>query len=104
MLFRSAPDARIDFARLAAVQEACPVPLVVHGGSGLPADQLSRLHEFGVVKVNVASDLRNAYIRTFGEAYAANPLENSLIRVSKNAVAAIADVVERRIRTLNPAA
>lgn len=99
-----APNARIDFDLLDDVRAESPVPLVIHGGSGLPSEQLSRLHEHGVVKVNVASDLRNAMIRTFGEAYAANPLENSLIRVSKNAVAAIADVVERRIRTLNPAA
>jgi fructose-bisphosphate aldolase, class II len=99
-----APDARIDFDLLTAVREETPVPLVIHGGSGLPAEQLGRLHEFGVVKVNVASDLRNALIRTFGEAYAANPNETSLIRVSKNAVAAVADVVERRIRMLNPSA
>jgi fructose-bisphosphate aldolase, class II len=97
-----APNARIDFDLLAAVREQSPVPLCIHGGSGLPPEQLGRVHEFGVVKVNVASDLRNAMIRTFGEAYAANPNETSLIRVSKNAVAAIADVVERRIRMLNP--
>lgn len=99
-----APDARIDFDLLAKVQAASSVPLVVHGGSGLPVEQLGRLHEFGVVKVNVASDLRNAMIRTFGEAFVANPDEVSLIRVSRDAVAAIADVVERRIRVLNPSA
>ncbi|WP_431836308.1 class II fructose-bisphosphate aldolase [Cellulomonas sp. Y8] len=99
-----APDARIDFDLLTKVREESPVPLVVHGGSGLPAEQLGRLAEFGVVKVNVASDLRNAMIRAFGEAYAANPHENSLIRVSLDAVAAITDVVEQRIRQLNPSA
>ena len=97
-----APDARIDFDLLAQVREASRVPLVVHGGSGLPAEQLGRLSEFNVVKVNVASDLRNAMIRSFGEAYVANPNEVSLIRVSKQAVAAVADVVERRIRIFNP--
>lgn len=97
-----APNARIDFDLLSRVREQSTVPLVVHGGSGLPAEQLGRLAEFGVVKVNVASDLRNAMIRSFGEAYAANPNENSLIRVSLDAVAAITDVVERRIRMLNP--
>lgn len=97
-----APNARIDFDLLSRVRAQSPVPLVVHGGSGLPAEQLGRLAEFGVVKVNVASDLRNAMIRSFGEAYAANPNENSLIRVSLDAVAAITDVVERRIRMLNP--
>ena len=99
-----APNARIDFDLLSRVREQSPVPLVVHGGSGLPAEQLGRLAEFGVVKVNVASDLRNAMIRSFGEAYAANPHENSLIRVSLDAVSAITDVVERRIRMLNPSA
>jgi fructose-bisphosphate aldolase class II len=98
-----APDARVNFELLAEIQDASKVPLVVHGGSGLPAEQLGRLNEFNVVKVNVASDLRNAMIRTFGEAYQANPNEVSLIRVSKQAVAAIAAVVERRIRILNPA-
>ncbi|GAA2007076.1 class II fructose-bisphosphate aldolase [Nakamurella flavida] len=97
-----APDARIDFDLLARVREATTVPLVVHGGSGLPVEQLGRLHEFGVVKVNVASDLRNAMIRAFGEAWVANPNEASLIRVSQQAVAAITEVVERRIRVLNP--
>jgi fructose-bisphosphate aldolase, class II len=96
------PNAAIDFDLLADVRDASPVPLVIHGGSGLPNEQLARLHEFGVVKVNVASDLRNAMIRAFGEAYVANPKEASLIRVSKDAVAAITDVVEQRIRTLNP--
>ncbi len=97
-----APNARIDFDLLERVRAASSVPLVIHGGSGLPEEQLGRLADFGVVKVNVASDLRNAMIRSFGEAYAANPNENSLIRVSLDAVAAISDVVERRIRTLNP--
>ncbi|GGL92640.1 MULTISPECIES: class II fructose-bisphosphate aldolase [Micromonospora] len=97
-----APGVRIDMDLLRRVQRASAVPLVVHGGSGLPREQLSRLAEYGVVKVNIASDLRNAMIRTFGEAYAANPNEYALIRVSQKAVTAITDVVESRIRTLNP--
>ena len=96
------PTARIDFDLLGQVREASRIPLVIHGGSGLPEEQLNRLHEYNVVKVNVASDLRNAMIRTFGEAYQANPDEVSLIRVSRDAVAAIAEVVERRIRIFNP--
>ena len=97
-----APNARIDFDLLGRVRDVSTVPLVIHGGSGLPSEQLGRLKDFGVVKFNVAADLRNAMIRSFGEAYAANPNENSLIRVSMEAVASITNVVEARIRTLNP--
>jgi ketose-bisphosphate aldolase len=96
------PDARIDFDLLGKVREESPVPLVIHGGSGLPEEQFGRLRDYGVVKVNIASELRNAMIRSFGEAYIANPQENSLIRVSRTSIAAIADVVEHRIRTFNP--
>ncbi len=96
-----APNARIDFDLLRRVQEQSTVPLVIHGGSGLPVEQFGKFHEYGVVKVNIASDLRNAMIRTFGEAYVANPNEHSLIKVSRNAVTAIADVVELRIRQFN---
>ncbi|MEI2774711.1 MAG: class II fructose-bisphosphate aldolase [Tetrasphaera sp.] len=96
------PDARIDTDLLRAVQEASSVPLVIHGGSGLPHEQLGALAEYNVVKVNVATDLRMAMIRTFGEAYTANPNEYSLIRVSQSAVTAITEVVEERIRIFNP--
>jgi fructose-bisphosphate aldolase, class II len=96
------PNAQIDFELLGMVRRVSTVPLVVHGGSGLPPEQLSQLNQFGVVKVNIASDLRNAMIRTFGAAYAADPMETSLIRVSCDAVATITDVVENRIRILNP--
>lgn len=97
-----APNARLNLDLLREIQDASPVPLVIHGGSGLPSDQLGQLSKFRVVKVNVASDLRNAMIRTFGEAYVANPNETSLIRVSTKAVSAIATVVEARIAMLNP--
>ena len=96
------PGAAIDFELLEQVRAASPLPLVIHGGSGLPEAQMSHLGEHGVVKVNIASDLRNAMIRAFGEAYVANPKENSLIKVSHSAVDAIGEVVERWIRVLNP--
>lgn len=51
----------LDFERLAAIREAVSVPLVLHGGSGTPADQLTRAIELGIAKVNVASELSRAF-------------------------------------------
>lgn len=97
-----APDVRIDFDLLRRIQQQCPVPLVIHGASGLPAEDLSALRDYGVVKVNVASDLRNAMIRAFGEAYERNKQENSLIKVSSAAVDLITETVVSKIQQLNP--
>ena len=58
---RMAKPVRLDLERLAAIAAATPVPLVLHGASGLPAEDLLGAVELGVVKVNVNAELRRAY-------------------------------------------
>ncbi len=52
---------RIDLDRLAEVAEACPVPLVLHGASGVDRDVLRAAAAAGVVKFNVNTELRRAF-------------------------------------------
>lgn len=63
-LYRSAPS--LDFDCLAKIRAAVPIPLVLHGGSGTPEDQLRKAVSLGIAKVNVASEIgrafNNAYI------------------------------------------
>lgn len=59
--FTKAP-VRLDLERLAAIHEAVPVPLVLHGASGLPVEELHGALARGVVKVNVNAELRRAYL------------------------------------------
>jgi tagatose 1,6-diphosphate aldolase GatY/KbaY len=51
----------LDLDRLAAIR-AVPVPLVLHGASGLPDDQLSGAIRCGVAKININTELRQAYL------------------------------------------
>jgi len=51
---------QFDFPRLAAIQEATSIPLVLHGGSGTPDDELRQAIALGITKVNVATDLTRA--------------------------------------------
>lgn len=55
-------EPHLDFDRLAAIQERVPVPLVLHGASGLPAEAVGRAIELGVAKFNVNTELRNVYL------------------------------------------
>jgi fructose-bisphosphate aldolase class II/tagatose 1,6-diphosphate aldolase GatY/KbaY len=61
--FTSAP-VRLDLDRLVAVHDRVPVPLVLHGASGLPREQLLGALARGVAKVNVNAELRRAYLRS----------------------------------------
>lgn len=53
---------RLDLERLAAIHEAVTVPLVLHGASGLPVEELHGALARGVAKVNVNAELRRAYL------------------------------------------
>jgi ketose-bisphosphate aldolase len=52
----------LDLERLNAIAAQCPVPLVLHGASGLPTEQLRGALSCGVAKVNVNAELRRAYL------------------------------------------
>lgn len=68
-LYSQAPT--LDFERLKAIRDAVPVPLVLHGGSGTPEDQLRKAVSLGIAKVNVASEIakafNNSYLPTMSE-------------------------------------
>lgn len=53
-------DAAIDDALVARIAAAVPVPLVLHGSSGVPDDHLRRAVGAGMVKVNVGTALNVA--------------------------------------------
>jgi fructose-bisphosphate aldolase class II len=60
---------RVDLPRLRAIRERTPVHLVLHGGSGVPAEMIQdaiRLPGGGISKVNIATDLEHAMLTALG--------------------------------------
>lgn len=58
---------KVDFERLGRIaqlfnSEEVRVPLVVHGGTGLPEEYISKLIAMGGSKFNVSTDLKHAWI------------------------------------------
>ena len=54
-------QARLDLDHLAHLREAANVPLVLHGGSGVRQDDVLAAIKIGIAKVNVGSDIRQAF-------------------------------------------
>ncbi len=65
--------AELDFALIAELRAAVPVPLVLHGSSGVADDDLTRAVEAGMTKVNIATHLNNVFTASVRETLAANP-------------------------------
>jgi ketose-bisphosphate aldolase len=91
----------LDFPLLQKIAELSPVPLVLHGGSGIPFDQVRKAKESNLIKVNYGSDLRQAFIRTFGEAYESDHNEFDIMSLSKKAITNVEARVEAIIKEVN---
>lgn len=54
-VYQKTPELRID--RLDAIMAMCDRPLVLHGGSGTPNDQMQAAIRHGITKINIYSDV-----------------------------------------------
>lgn len=61
-LYRGKPH--LDFERIAQLRAACPIPLVLHGGSDTPDQNLRRAIELGIDKINIWTDVRIPFLQT----------------------------------------
>lgn len=51
----------LNFDRLQAIADAVSIPLVLHGGSGIPRDQVQKAISMGVAKVNINTEFQLAF-------------------------------------------
>jgi fructose-bisphosphate aldolase, class II len=53
------PELRLDL--LQEITAKVDIPLVLHGGSGNPDDEIARAVRLGINKINISSDIKNAF-------------------------------------------
>jgi fructose-bisphosphate aldolase class II len=66
-------DAALDFALITALREAVPVPLVLHGSSGVADADLTAAVAAGMTKINIATQLNKVFTGAARERLAADP-------------------------------
>lgn len=59
-------EVKLDFDRLERIRKSVDVPLVLHGGSGIPDADLRRAIAGGICKINVATELKDAFMGKIG--------------------------------------
>lgn len=92
--------AALDFGLIARLHEAVPVPLVLHGSSGVDDAGLARAVASGVTKVNVATQLNKVFTaqtRAYLAAHAEAVDPRKYLKPGRDAVAA---EVERLLRII----
>ena len=91
---------RLDLDRLRAIAAVCSAPLVLHGASGLPDEDLLGAVAAGVVKVNVNAELRRAHLQALADGLA--EAGDDVRALQRRAIEAMTRVAEEKIALLAP--
>ncbi len=101
-VYKKTPTLRID--RLDEITAASDVPLVLHGGSGTPDDQMQNAIHHGITKINIYSDVVGAMNQALKQKL--NSIENPSTWpafVFEDARNAMKEVVKAKVRTFGSA-
>ena len=93
--------AELDFALISQLRDAVPVPLVLHGSSGVADADLTRAVEAGMTKVNIATHLNNVFTGVVRQVLADNPALVDTRKYLGPARDAVAGEVARLLGVLN---
>jgi fructose-bisphosphate aldolase class II len=95
-LYPTTPELKLE--RLSEIKEAVKKPIVLHGGSGVPDDQVLEAIKRGVAKINVDTELRQGFIKGVQGHWAKNENDFILADVMNSGIAAMKEVVQHKIR------
>lgn len=86
----------LDIALLEAIQQVTPATLVLHGSSGVPHDQVQHAISHGICKVNLATEIKNIFMKTL-QSELSNSDEIDLRKVFPKATSQVTDLVKTKL-------
>lgn len=98
--YRREPN--LDLERLREIHQANDAALVLHGGSGIPVGQLQESIRCGIRKINLATEIKNTFMKTLQRALQGNP-EIDLRKVFPPAIDAVKSVVRNKLEIVRRA-
>lgn len=94
--YRGVPE--LDFPRLQRIRSKVKIPLVLHGSSGVPDDAIREAVRLGVRKINIDTNIREAFVMSMRRVLAEAPDEIDPRRVLGPAREAAVEVIRGKIR------
>lgn len=87
----------LDFERLKEIREAVNVPLVLHGASGIPAEDIKKAVSIGITKINIDTEIRDAFKRGVCSFIEENPDIFDPRKILKPALEKMTEIVATKI-------
>ncbi|MFD1362453.1 class II fructose-1,6-bisphosphate aldolase [Lentibacillus salinarum] len=91
-------EPKLGFDEMKTISELTDVPLVLHGGSGIPEDQIQKSIRLGHAKINVNTESNQAWTQVVREILANDPKLFNPKAILEPGMAAITNVVKEKMQ------
>ncbi len=88
-LYKDKP--KLDFERLSKINDISSVPLVLHGGTGIPLEDIKKAIKLGISKVNIGTEIKITYFKT---------IKRYIGTINKNDVRHLISTIQNDIKEL----
>ncbi|NLE19978.1 MAG: class II fructose-bisphosphate aldolase [Clostridiales bacterium] len=92
MLDKKKPAAKLDVGHIQALRDALDIPLVLHGGSGIEQEYISRGVKAGIAKINVGTEIRQPYERVVREGGTVAQAQDAVYRRTRELISGFLQV------------
>lgn len=89
---------KLDFERLSKIKERISTPIVLHGSSGVPDEALREAITRGVCKINIDTNIREAFVRSARSVLEGNLKEIDPRKMLGPAREAATEIIREKIR------
>lgn len=96
----SAPN--IDFKRLDEINKHVNIPLVLHGGSDIPDEQIREAIKFGINKINIATEYNCAFFQVIRNLMVQEVYKNFMYGCLDDAKNEMKNFLRSKIKLFNP--
>jgi len=91
-------EPKLDFDRLKTIKEMLNMPIVLHGASGVPEESIKKAVSLGVNKINIDTDIRQAFTDGIKSVFEKKPEEFDPRKICGPAREMMKAVVKAKIR------
>lgn len=96
--YKETPNLHLE--RLKEIRAVTKCALVLHGSSGIPDEQLQQAIRFGISKINLATETKNAFMKKLQSLLAEND-EIDLRKIFPKAIDEVKELIIRKLNVIN---
>ncbi|MGI6685631.1 MAG: class II fructose-1,6-bisphosphate aldolase [Bacillota bacterium] len=96
-------EPKLDLPRLEKIKSLVNIPIVLHGSSGVPDEAIREAIKRGVRKVNIDTNIREAFVKGVREVIDKNPQEIDPRKILGPAKKAMTAIIQEKIRLFGSA-